>query len=143
MRTAAKRDLTEPAIIAALERLGWTVYPLSGKALPDLLLNRGDVWRVCEVKSGVKRTRAGKGEFRKDRLTKAQQKAGITRKWPIVRSVEEAIGLFAAQNGRKAPQTAWAVGVEAVEQLERALGRPHAEWQVSHDGIIGLPWQGE
>lgn len=93
MRRAAKRDTSEPAIVKALKAVGATVYQISGKAFPDLLIQRAGVWYVCEVKSTEERKIQGKGRYRKDRLTPAQQLAGIEHKWPIVRSVDEALAV--------------------------------------------------
>lgn len=97
MRRAAKRDAAEAAIVAALKSIGCEVWPLSGKALPDLLLKRGGVWQVCEVKSTQPRKQKWKnrtGPHLTDRLSRAQQDAHIEQSWPIVRNVEEAFLLF-------------------------------------------------
>ncbi len=51
MRHAAKRDTTEPAIIAALQRAGWSVIRLSDTGAPDLLAIRHGVVRPVECKS--------------------------------------------------------------------------------------------
>lgn len=49
-RRAAKRDKNEAAIVAALEEIGATVQPLSGKGIPDLLVGfRGQTF-LLEVK---------------------------------------------------------------------------------------------
>ncbi len=51
MRHAAKRDATEPAIVAALQRAGWSVIRLSDTGAPDLLAIRRGVVRPIECKS--------------------------------------------------------------------------------------------
>lgn len=50
MRTAAKRDANEPAIIQALERCGWFVRQLSDPDWPDLFIARGGRRELVEVK---------------------------------------------------------------------------------------------
>jgi Holliday junction resolvase len=80
VRRAAKRDETEPAIIAALEAEGWEVSPISDEDVPDLLCSRGGEWMVIECKS--------KG----GRLTEGQRRFIRRHKAPvwIVSSAEEA-----------------------------------------------------
>ena len=51
MRTAAKRDDGERAIIEALEAAGATVQQLSGGGIPDLLVGYGKRTVLLEVKS--------------------------------------------------------------------------------------------
>lgn len=60
MRRAARRDLSEPAIISTLEAHGWAVVPMSGPGLPDLMAFRRGVTVFLECKTG------------KGRLTPAQ-----------------------------------------------------------------------
>jgi hypothetical protein len=59
VRTAAKRDLAEPAIIEALTACGLVVTQLSAKGVPDLLVFdprrigfSKDRWQLIEVKTG-------------------------------------------------------------------------------------------
>ena len=79
MRRAAKRDGNEPAIIAALERVGCRVWRISSTAGPDLLvLTRKGSWLPVEIKNP-----AGL-----NRLTPAQRAADAP--WPVVRSANEA-----------------------------------------------------
>lgn len=70
-----KRDANEKAIRAALEAVGATVTPISGKGAPDLLVQRQGTLYAFEVKSA------------KGKQTAAQ----LDSQWPIVRSVEEAL----------------------------------------------------
>lgn len=56
-RRAAKRDLAEPAIVAALKAAGATVVKLSDRGIPDLLVGYADgngqqVNTLMEVKTG-------------------------------------------------------------------------------------------
>jgi hypothetical protein len=52
-RRAAKRDTSEPAIVDALRACGFSVVRLSAKGCPDLLVGRGGITRVIEVKTGT------------------------------------------------------------------------------------------
>ena len=52
MRRAAKRDHSEPEIIAALKNLGCSVEQLSGEDIPDLLVGYRGVNFLFEVKTG-------------------------------------------------------------------------------------------
>lgn len=90
MRHAAKRDLTEPAIVAALEAHGVTVFRVSDAGIPDLLCAYRGQWVVMEVKS------PGGG------LTKAQKafvsksaSAGV--RIPVVQTPEEALAAMKEQ----------------------------------------------
>lgn len=72
---ARRRDVNEKPIREALEAIGATVTPISGKGAPDLLVRlRGHLW-AFEVKSA------------KGQQTDAQELTD----WPIVRSVEDAL----------------------------------------------------
>lgn len=51
-RFAARRDSSEKAIVEALRARGFSVQPLSGANVPDLLLGKLGVTRVVEVKTG-------------------------------------------------------------------------------------------
>lgn len=81
MRRAAKRDITEPEIVGALEQMGFVVDRVSAPGFPDLVLSRGNRFWLVECKTG------------KGRLTKAQtyfhgrHKAIV----PILRSIDDAI----------------------------------------------------
>lgn len=84
MRRASKRDLTEPAIIKALESHGVAVTQLSQKGVPDLLCsipgNGGDgIWFVVEVKDK-------KGKLTEDQLKFLDKHNGWVH---IARSVED------------------------------------------------------
>ena len=82
MRSAARRDRTEAAIVDALEQIGVVCYRQSAKGLPDLLTwNRG-AWLPVEVKTPH------------GTLTPAQAATRAATPYPIVRSVTEALALF-------------------------------------------------
>ena len=50
---AARRDSVEPEVIRVFQEAGWTVQPLNGKGLPDLLLGPpGQRPILVEVKTG-------------------------------------------------------------------------------------------
>jgi len=69
MRTSAKRDITEPAIVEALQKAGCTVKRVSSDSIPDLLVvlpSSETVLVECKSKGG--------------RLTPAQQDFLST--WP-------------------------------------------------------------
>lgn len=76
---ARKRDRNEKAIRKALEAVGATVIPISGKGAPDVfVVFQGQMWGA-EIKSG-----AGK-------LTKAQEASGAGRLWPVWRTPQDAL----------------------------------------------------
>lgn len=56
MRRAARTDANHAAIVAAFRRLGYSVLDLSrvGQGCPDLLVARGGVSILVEVKDGAK-----------------------------------------------------------------------------------------
>ena len=66
-RRAAKRDATEPAIIAALTAAGASVQPLSGEDIPDLLVahnfNGVPETLLIEVKSKGGKLREGQRKW--------------------------------------------------------------------------------
>lgn len=67
MRTAARRDVTEPAIIAALQKAGCQVQQLSAKDIPDLLVCLPE-WMdnrmaLVECKTGRGKLRPGQVAF--------------------------------------------------------------------------------
>ncbi len=51
VRFAKKRDVNEPAIVAALERMGAAVAKLEGAGVPDLLVSFHGVLTLLEVKN--------------------------------------------------------------------------------------------
>ena len=73
-----KRDLAEPAIVAALEAYGVRVWRLGGQGNPDLLCLYRARYTPLEVKTGTSKANAN------------QQ----TIPWAIVRSVEDAIAVI-------------------------------------------------
>lgn len=86
-RYAAKRDANEPAIILGLRKVGATVYQLSGKGIPDLLVGFRGVTYLLEVKE------------RKGKLTNAQD--DFMSVWEgqrvyIARTVEAALAAIGA-----------------------------------------------
>lgn len=52
MRHAARQDANQRELVTALEQLGWLVDDLSraGNGCPDLVVTRGDITRLVEVK---------------------------------------------------------------------------------------------
>lgn len=81
---ARKRDGAEMGIRRALEAVGATVIPISGKGAPDLfVVYRGQMWGA-EVKTG------------KGKLTTAQVEQGAGRLWPIWRTPDEALKTIGA-----------------------------------------------
>lgn len=52
----AHRDAAEPAIVNALRAIGATVWPISGKDVPDLLVGYRGVTYLLEVKSRIEET---------------------------------------------------------------------------------------
>jgi Holliday junction resolvase len=56
MRRAAKTDANQAEIVAAFRRLGWSVASLHrvGDGVPDLLVARGGINVLVEVKDGAK-----------------------------------------------------------------------------------------
>lgn len=81
---ARKRDGAEKGIRQALEKVGATVIPVSGKGHPDLFVFYRGQWWAAEVKS--------KGGT----LTKAQQASGAGETWPIWRTPDEALKTIGA-----------------------------------------------
>jgi Holliday junction resolvase len=78
---ARRRDANEKAIRQALEAVGAHVTPISGKGAPDLLVRYKGRIAAFEVKSA-------KGD-----RTVAQDET----KWPIVRTVDEALQAIGVQ----------------------------------------------
>lgn len=62
-RFAARRDASEPSIIAALELMGFSVVRLSVADGPDLLIGRNGITRVAEVKTGDAKLRPGQAAW--------------------------------------------------------------------------------
>lgn len=79
---ARRRDANEQAIVKALRQVGCVVLPLSGDAVPDLLVHRLGFWLPLEVKRP------------KGRLTPAQQRRQQLAPCPIVTSPAEALAVF-------------------------------------------------
>jgi hypothetical protein len=80
MRRAAKRDLAEPSIVEALERIGAKVY----RALPvDLLVFHRGRFTCLEVKT------PGLSEHKTER--KAQREFIAETGCPVVKTAEEAL----------------------------------------------------
>lgn len=77
-----KRDIREPAVVAALQAVGVVVFRISGEGCPDLLCFYQGVWLPLEVKGA------------KGQLTAAQVAARALAPYPIVRSEDDALALF-------------------------------------------------
>lgn len=85
MRTVARRDEAEPAIIQALERIGVTVELISSPGAPDLVCYRRDTGVVLlEVKSG-----------KRGRLTERQKAFAVP--YRVVRDQAEALAIWGAR----------------------------------------------
>jgi hypothetical protein len=89
VRFAAKRDANEPAIIAALQLAGWSIFQVGATGFPDLVAVRRGVSHFLEVKMA------------KGALTEAQVKlhrrmaaAGLA--VHIVRTPDEALAAVGA-----------------------------------------------
>lgn len=88
-RRAARRDIAEPAIVAALERVGADVTRLSIKDEPDLLVGYHGILRLLEVKTGK----------RKPTLKQAARMAELKRKHlpvAVARTPEDALQAIGA-----------------------------------------------
>ena len=72
-----KRDLAEPAIVAALEAYGVRVWRLGGQGNPDLLCLYREKYTPLEVKTGRSKANANQRDI----------------PWVIVRSVEDALAV--------------------------------------------------
>lgn len=93
-RFAKKRDAAEPAIIEALERAGFEVWPMD---LPCDLICRRSSWapglfQALEIKTG----RGKKLTVSKDKRQVAQQNFIATTGTPIVRTPIEALRAIGA-----------------------------------------------
>jgi len=82
MRQRAKRDWNEDQIVRALEACGIDVWRVSAPGLPDLLTHQRGKWLPIEVKGP------------RGRLTHLQAVLHQRAKFPIVRTVAEALALF-------------------------------------------------
>lgn len=90
MRYAAKRDLAEGPILAALEKVGAQVWPLDYPV--DLLVRFRERWHLLEVKTG----RGKKSIVSKDRRQTKQQAFIESTGTPIVRTPIEALQAIGA-----------------------------------------------
>jgi hypothetical protein len=66
MRRAAKRDLSESAIVDALRKLGWSVEFLSIAYGPDLLIGRSGSTHLIECKTGKGKLKAGQATWHRE-----------------------------------------------------------------------------
>lgn len=89
-RRNPRRDTVEPAIVEALQALGWTITRVSGKGAPDILARRQG--HASGLPSGLCFGFEIKAE--KGRRTKAQQES----QWPILRSVDDALQAVGARS---------------------------------------------
>lgn len=65
-RRAAKRDSNEAAIIDALLAYGFSVQRLSATGCPDLVIGRGGIARLAEVKRGRQPLRPAQAAWWRD-----------------------------------------------------------------------------
>ena len=89
MRRAAKRDLSESAIVQYLRKAGWSVLAISVKDGPDLIVGKHGVNVLIECKTGKGKLRPGQVKWGQD--------------WQgdppyVIRTVEEAEALTKAIN---------------------------------------------
>lgn len=88
VRRAAKRDISEAGIVAALRACGWKVWPISGAGIPDLLVYAAGRFVLIEAKTG------------RGRATEAQERFfAATAMGPraICRTPEEAVEFVTGQ----------------------------------------------
>lgn len=90
MRYAARRDLAEGPIVAALERVGAQVFPLDYPV--DLLVRFRERWHLLEVKTGRGKTLA----IARDKRQQVQIEFLQTTNTPIVRTPQEALTAIGA-----------------------------------------------
>ncbi len=95
MRTRAKRDANEPAIVEALEAAGVCVLRVSSPGAPDLLLF-DPAGRLCWLGSHHQYLPA-EVKARRGALTPAQERFRAQATYPILRSVESALWLVGVQ----------------------------------------------
>lgn len=83
-RFDAKRDLNEPEIVAALQKIGATVERLSGKNIPDLLIGYKKHNYLFEIKSKSGILTPGQIDFHKN------WKGHIN----VIRNIDEALNVL-------------------------------------------------
>jgi len=93
MRRAAKRDRSEPAIVAALREAGASVHRISDKDAPDLLVGFSGINLLMEVKNPP----GDRGGTSKDGQHLLEGQAKWHREWKgaevlVVHSPGEAVG---------------------------------------------------
>jgi hypothetical protein len=66
VRRAAKRDLSEPAIVTALRLCGWSVQPISVPDAPDLILGKAGRTYLAEVKTGKGKVKPGQALWHRE-----------------------------------------------------------------------------
>jgi hypothetical protein len=84
-RFAKRRDSAEPAIIRALNAIGWETFQLDRPG--DLLCWKAGVWKLLEVKTG----RGKKLTVQNDKRQSKQQEFLSRTQTPVVRTPEEAL----------------------------------------------------
>lgn len=102
IRRNPARDGNEAEIIAALERLGVSVQPLSGRGIPDLLWGWQGRMGLIEVKNPE-----GRAKSRKQLLTKDQARWWGKWRGPlprVVKTVEEAVEVVTGMREFNGPQ---------------------------------------
>jgi Holliday junction resolvase len=95
-RHAAKRDASEPEIVDAFERLGWSVLQISKKGAPDLVVGLWAHLVLVECKSD-------KGKLTKHQVTFNQGWKGPQ---PVIlRNAEDVVQFHYAVVGRRTRAT--------------------------------------
>lgn len=88
-RYAARRDQSEPGIVAGLNALGWDCVRLSGGELPDLLCRHRSTgkYELLETESGHYKRR------------RSPEQTEMLKRWniPIVKTLDEAIRALGAK----------------------------------------------
>lgn len=94
MRTAAKRDAAEPAIVEALEAICEDIVKLSSPNAPDLLVRFRGRWTPLAVKT----PKIG-------RLTKSERER--PNRWPLVKTADEALKVIGSVPKKSDPWVTW------------------------------------
>lgn len=96
----AHRDASEPAIIKALRAVGASVWPISGKDVPDLLVGYKGLTYLLEVKSNLTNTKKD-GYTRKTTTKVSEGQQAFQDSWSggtvrVVHTPEEALNAIGA-----------------------------------------------
>lgn len=95
MRTKAKRDANEPAIVKALEDCGVAVLRVSSPGAPDLLLYSAN--GRLDFNGGYHRYLPAEVKRTAGKLTPAQQRFRDRVPFPTLHSVNDALALVGVQ----------------------------------------------